>query len=315
MGNDKIDQLIKEAYELIDSYDYKGALRIGRKLKRLRHTSAFEIMALAYAENGKLKKAIKVLEKGVNIAPDLWILWQMLGNYRSDNGDFQGASEAYDKGLQTPNPDKDSLHLNIAVAHGRQELHDQAEQALLKIPQNAASDIRTRADAQLSVLFNKRGEHDHACQIALASLKANQEIEPQVASMLEAEVARANFSLDKKPQATEHILKAVQLNRSNTTAMVLLREIDTVNSSDVRLRRIMVEGRRSDPYSDNKTVGFFTSYIVAANSQDDAMEFIKRFESEENHDTLRVEENVELDSCAGEYAGIYSTSGYIYFDE
>jgi hypothetical protein len=61
-----------------------NALEIGKKLKSMKYSGGFEIMAMAYADDDQKDKAIECLEEGVKTCPDVWILWQMLGNYRSD---------------------------------------------------------------------------------------------------------------------------------------------------------------------------------------------------------------------------------------
>ena len=42
-------ELMDKAYECLDSCDAKGALKIGKKLKSMKYSGGFEIMAMAYA--------------------------------------------------------------------------------------------------------------------------------------------------------------------------------------------------------------------------------------------------------------------------
>ena len=67
-------------FELVNNGEYEDALDVGMQLKSMRHTSAFEIIALAHAGLDDLEQAIEILEEGVTQGPTVWLLWQLLGN-------------------------------------------------------------------------------------------------------------------------------------------------------------------------------------------------------------------------------------------
>ncbi|MFQ5503149.1 MAG: hypothetical protein ACE5EQ_12785 [Phycisphaerae bacterium] len=79
------DQLYEAGMDALDDEDYRLALRLGLRLKRRRHSSAFEILARAYRGLDREDRAITILEKGVELAPDVGMLWHQLGCYYSDN--------------------------------------------------------------------------------------------------------------------------------------------------------------------------------------------------------------------------------------
>jgi tetratricopeptide (TPR) repeat protein len=108
--------LMSEAFEAMNLGKPEAALKIAKKLRRMRYSGCFEIQALAYADLGDPSKAISVLREGTTKCPGVWLLWQLLGNKLSDAGRFEEAFEAYERGLSTGEPNFESLNLNYAIA-------------------------------------------------------------------------------------------------------------------------------------------------------------------------------------------------------
>src|SRR5688572_5527241 len=111
--------LMQKGFSFLDAHRYEDALKVGENLKKLRHSSAFEILALAYLRTGKLSKAIAILEEGVIRANRVWVLWELLGNCYSDGGRYSKAEKAYAEALRRENCDDDVIHLNRAIAFNR----------------------------------------------------------------------------------------------------------------------------------------------------------------------------------------------------
>src|SRR5437867_3873200 len=95
----RVSSLMRRGFSLLRAHRYGDALEAGRKLKRLRHSSAFEIMALAHLRLGVLGKAIAILEEGVRKAGRVWLLWELLGNCYSDAERYDAAENAYQEAL------------------------------------------------------------------------------------------------------------------------------------------------------------------------------------------------------------------------
>ena len=57
-----------------------------------------------------------MLPEGTDKCPDVWLLWQLLGNYLSDEGQLEEAFEAYQRGLRIDESNMESLNLNYAIA-------------------------------------------------------------------------------------------------------------------------------------------------------------------------------------------------------
>ena len=48
------ESLMEEGFELLGQDDTEGAIKIGKRMKKMKHSSAFEILALAYGYKDKL---------------------------------------------------------------------------------------------------------------------------------------------------------------------------------------------------------------------------------------------------------------------
>jgi tetratricopeptide (TPR) repeat protein len=116
-------------FDLLDRNNPQEALKIGLQLERERYSGGFELQALALAALRRHREAIAVLERGVETVPDIWLLWQLLGNYRSDAGDYDGAIAAYEQ-IDPEDCDVASLAYNHANALARAERWADAEARL-----------------------------------------------------------------------------------------------------------------------------------------------------------------------------------------
>jgi tetratricopeptide (TPR) repeat protein len=118
-----------QAYDLLDRNNAPAALKVGQQLERRRYSGGFEIQARALIAMGRRKQAITVLERGVENVPDNGSLWLGLGNYRSDDGDYEGAFAAYERAL-TCDYDRASITYNYAEALIRAGRWEAAEEQI-----------------------------------------------------------------------------------------------------------------------------------------------------------------------------------------
>lgn len=126
------DVLMDRAFDLLDRNNPQEALKIGLQLEDMRYSGGFEIQALALWSLRRRKKAIKVLERGVDTVPKVWLLWQLLGNYRSDEGDYDGACVAYEH-ASGADCDLVSIAYNHANALARAKRWEEAEARLAPV--------------------------------------------------------------------------------------------------------------------------------------------------------------------------------------
>ena len=82
------EQLMSEAKQALEQFDFRKASRIADQLLRMNHTAGFEYKARALWGLNQPHDAIAVLQRGVAVAPQVWILWEYLGHYLSDIGRY-----------------------------------------------------------------------------------------------------------------------------------------------------------------------------------------------------------------------------------
>src|SRR5436190_12168919 len=162
-------KLMEKGFSLIDECRYEAALKVGRRLKKLRHSSAFEILALAYLRSERLSNTIAVLEEGVARAGRVWILWELLGNCYSHAGGYVKAEKAYQNALRLEGCNRDVIHLNRAIAFNRRGKHTEAKDALHFVK---APSLRRLSDACRIRTALKLGDVRFARQLASRLVRA-----------------------------------------------------------------------------------------------------------------------------------------------
>lgn len=309
---DKAKSLADEAFEALEDGDLRSALKLGRRLEKMRYSAAFEIQALVYAEEGKLRKAIAVLERGVKKAPTVWLLWQLLGNYRSDQGQWDKAFRCYRQALDCPTVDASSVHLNQAIALGRCGKYDEAL-SILDLVTNP--DLRWRAASRRLAMLNAAGRFSGCISLAQSLLGSEQDESPETASIY-SELAFAFWKLSGDPEpALAHAWKALALDKKDETAAWIVREADSLYSSNARHIQVMICGRWTHPIEgETSPPGFFVNYQVVADTPEEALEFIRRFEPEGVRDSLSIEEFKIKKPARDLPKGVYEIStGYLMF--
>ncbi len=116
----RAEKLLERGRALLGGGEIDEALRVAERLRGMRYSGGFELTALAYAAQGRLEEAVRVLEEGVEKAPRAWLNWQLLGSYRSDLGRFAAAEAAYERALTCPDVEPSSVRLNQAILAYRQ---------------------------------------------------------------------------------------------------------------------------------------------------------------------------------------------------
>ena len=314
------DKLMSEAFDALDRGDPKVALKIARKLEQMRYSGCFEIQALAYADLGDLSKAIGVLREGTAKCPDVWLLWQLLGNNLSDTGQFEEAFEAFKKGLSTNEPNSASLNLNYAIAllrsgqparaeermrpifdaPGFKELEGPLRARILAVELEA---LRTSGDPGAAVAFFEGIGDENFGDDAGAEL-----------SILWSEYAQSLFKLDRRLDAERAALRAARFDVKNDRALAHLREVRRKSASlPTSHYKLLVEGKWSHPSDDAelKPAGFFASYSVYADSPEEAHSFVAELQPDQVVG-LRISE-AKLVNKIAESKGVFSATGYQFY--
>ena len=296
--------------------DVEGAFAAGRELLGLQHSSGFEILALAHAMRGEMDQAIDVLENGVRKAPDVWILWQLLGNDYSAVERFEEAFEAYERALQCEGVDADALGYNHGVALMRS---GRIQQALARLEQ--VSD--EPPDGQLRVLvtgsrmnvLNQLGRHAEA--ETLGEREVDREHDERTRTPLAAVLAEQAWAVHARQGPRGRVLdllkSALGIDRSIENAQRLLRELTGRLDPAGKGFRVLLHGEWPELAEDGREVDFYVTYHVVADSEDAAFRAAADFEPQELRASLRLEEVELMGDKPDALTGVYHVSGYAFY--
>ncbi len=159
-----IESLIRLADNALESGNDTAALTAGQNLIDLRHAYGFEVLARAYLLRDEKTRAIAALQDGVSKAPNVWQLWELLGDSWTDVGDQRRAREAYERVLALPNAD------SVARAHALTELERFDEAIATARAALDDSDARAdeRARLQYSIAYALWSKGDNAAALEAA---------------------------------------------------------------------------------------------------------------------------------------------------
>jgi tetratricopeptide (TPR) repeat protein len=313
-----VDGLLEQAYTLIRQGQSEQALAVGSELLQHRHARGFEIIALAFEQQGKSEDAIAVLQDGVNQVPSAWPLWELLGNLYSDQEQYAEAQQSYDKALACSNCDFDSINYNYAILLKRL---GKLEEAMKLSERIRAADLEMKVRVlQLSIL-NAMKRHDEAAQrgtqLVQKLLTRNQIPEDEMGDLARtyAEVGRAYWEgkVDRQ-SAWENAWKALEWDRSDNNALWLVREIINRKSSGSKWFKLVIEGRWHFAIEPNKPIpSFVTTYEVVADTPQDALNFAKDLEPMEVRQSMRIDHHEDLGSFPENHQGVYWRSAYGFY--
>ena len=306
-----VQQLIAEAETALLEGKYDSAQRAAEQVIAQRYSYGFELLARVHAHRDNLPRAIAVLQEGVAKAPRSWQLWLLLGEYRSDHGDYDAALAAFDTALGIDGVDTDDVHINAAIAHDRA---GRAEDALMRLhevrglnDESAVAAARVRA----SILVAEE-RPDAAIAAANAGLaRVTDEMNAVDIAPLHAAVAKAEWLKGNREAALHHAWNAIALDSSEDTALWLVREIEAEYSRSAKHYRVIIHGRDDGFDAD----GFWRRYDVVADDEEEVMHFIRRVEPEHIRSTLRLDEAQIVDETPDQPKGVYWCTGYAFYQE
>lgn len=155
-----IESLIRDADDALEAGNDKAALAAGQNLVDHRHAYGFEVLARAYLLRDEKTRAIATLQDGVTKAPNVWQLWELLGDSWTDVGDTRRARESYERVLALPNAD------SVARAHALTELerYDEAIATASAALEDfdARDDERARLQYSIAYALWSKGQSDMA---------------------------------------------------------------------------------------------------------------------------------------------------------
>lgn len=319
------DELMAEAFAHLEAGDPEAALEIGKQLETMQYSGAYEVQAMAYADMDETEQAVAVLEAGVAHAPAVWLLWQLLGNYRSDLGRMPAAIEAYEAaGNCAPEEDRVVVDFNYANALARHEDLDAAQARLDRVIESPHLAQAGRAFIENAIalrmhLFNAQGNPAAAIETYNALHKQEGDDQGSNVSMadVQAELALSYQRLGESAKAEAAALEAVQQYKWSEAALWALRATRNATSAEAHGMHLIVEGQWYEPLEDEDPEGpapqFVTTYDVIADDEAEALRFIAECEPEQVRGSLRIVETHPLEyetEAAAPLKGVYGTGDY-----
>jgi tetratricopeptide (TPR) repeat protein len=313
-----VDGLLEQAYNLIQQGDAESAIAVGNQLLEHKHARGFEIIALAYEQLGRSQEAIAVLKEGVSKVPGAWPLWELLGNLYSDADDYQEASQAYNRAIQCPNVDRDSVCYNNAILLKRMGRLDEAAGLCDQV---RGGDLRNKVRVLKLSVLNAQKRFDDVIHLGqsfvdeLLSVPELPEEDMQDVARAYAEIGRAHWEGKyNRDGAWENAWKALEWDRSENSALWLVREIINRKSPGSKWYKLVVEGRWHFPIDPDKPPpGFITTYEVVADSPEDAMAFAQDLEPLEVRASMRMDSHEDLGGYPDNQQGVYWRSAYGFY--
>lgn len=306
-----VQALITEAEEALLEGKFDRAQRAAEQVIAQRYSYGFELLARIHAQRDNLPRAIAVLQEGVAKAPRAWQLWVLLGEYRSDHGDSDGALAAFDAALEIDGVDADEVHVNAAIAHDRA---GRAEDALMRLHEvRGANDETAIAAARIrAAILLEQERPEAAAAAAKAGLaRVNEDSTASDVAALHASLAKAAFLKDDSDTALHHAWEAVALDACEETALWLIREMEAEYSANAKHYRVIIHGRDEDFDAD----GFWRKYDVVADDEEEAMKYIRRVEPEHIRDSLRLDEAEIVEAATDQPKGVYWCTSYAFYRE
>jgi tetratricopeptide (TPR) repeat protein len=314
--DDIMQKLVFEGFGALEIGEFERALEAARELHELGHTAGFEIEARARWGLEDHEGAIEILKDGVELVPEMFVLWDYLASYLSDEGRYEEALQAYYRSRECPDAPQEAVDFNIAIIYQRQDRHERAIALIetIKPSETLPSVVLESAKAHS---LNEVGKHADALTLTASSLGQigeDDEVDPEAVARLMSEHAYAMLVMGFPEAAFLEAFEAVSLDKSNQRAAWLIREISDEHSDIAKVWRVVVEGRWAEPFEDtDKDYGFLANYTVVADSAEEALEYIRPFEPEEVRFTLKINSAVDLESQPESLKGVYDAIAAYYF--
>jgi tetratricopeptide (TPR) repeat protein len=294
-----VDGLLEQAYNLIQQGEAEQAIVVGKQLLEHKHARGFEIIALAYEQQGRSQEAIAVLKDGTSKVPNAWPLWELLGNLYSDAEEYQEAHNAYKKAMTCPNVDADSVNYNYAILLKRSGRNDEAAQLCDQVK---GGDLRNKVRVLKLSVLNAQKKYDETIASGktlideLLSVPELPEEDMQDVARAYAEIGRAHWEGHyNREGAWENAWKALEWDRAENSALWLVREIINRKSPGSKWFKLVVEGKWHFPLDPAKPPpGFITTYEVVADSAEEALAFAQDLEPMEVRASMRIDSHEKM---------------------
>lgn len=316
--DDAAPELTDRAFDALHEGDTETAHDLAAQLHALRFTSYFEIEALAFVQDGEPQQAIEVLRQGVEIAPDIWLLWQLLGNTLSDEGDFTGALDTYERAAECEGVDAHSIGYNRATVLNRLGRGKEALEILDALREDvfeAAPSLRAHIElSRLDLLLDSSDEAEIEAEVLRQAgelAESWQELEDTEMAAAWAWLAVVFRRCDDDDAAFTAIERALEEDRCCETALNYQREWNPDAEQAARSFRVMLQGEGE--FDDDEVMGFFAPFMVVAANAESAINLALEREAPRWESAVDVKECEECGVCELQNVGVYYVVPYHVF--
>ena len=311
----RVRSLADKGFELLNQGEFEEALAISYELKEAKFSAAFDIGAQAQAGLGNIVEAIAILKEGLELAPQAWPNWQLLGNYFSDMGDFENAKDAFSRALQCKGVWKDSILLNQSILSNRISNFSEA----LNISSNINDDdlYLHRLEVEISA-YTGLEKYEEALILANKVLSKKEHFENnELIGRIVAKVGEIHLKQGKpKQEVKSYLFEFLSFIPNNRSLFSLIRNIDNKYSDTAHYYRALIHckvPKTSPDYKDIK--GYFCRYDVIAESTNQLLEFINQFEAGVvDGGNYNIDEYEILDYNSKDPCGVYSRTGRVIYE-
>ena len=308
-----IQELIEQGSDALAEEDFARAEKIAHRIIEARHSYGFELLARVYRDQENLPRAIAALQEGVTKAPRAWPLWMLLGEYRSDHGDFDNALLAYDTALGIEGVDADEVHLNAAIVHDRA---GRPEDALMRLHEVRGANAETAMHAarvRAEILLDTERPEAAAAAAQSGLARVDDETPASVIAPLYGAIAKAAWMKNDRDAALRYAWEAIE-HDADDTALWIIREIEGEYSDDAKYYRITMNGTvPPGAFEDDDAAGFWRKYDVVAEDEAEAVRFIKRIEYPHLRNGMRADEVEIVDDASEQPKGVYWCSNHVFY--
>ncbi len=301
---ERVKALQARGFDFLDQWEPEKALAVADKLAELRNSAAFEIAARAYWMNDEREEAIRKLEVGVKICPTVHILWSYLGQYYSDLERYPEAIAAFEAHRKCPGATDSMSDYNIALVLFRKGDYAEALSVLDRVkgeppPPWTIKELR-------GIVLLDMGRYEQALELLLEVADERPKFtDPEPLAVMLGAMAEAQLELGKVDDALENAWGTIKLDKTNIRATRVIRVVRNQYSPAAKLWRVQASGIWRKPTSD----GFFATYWVVAEDEQQAFDFAREFEWEEVRPSMTLTKAVAEEAMPEEPIGVYRAHG------
>jgi tetratricopeptide (TPR) repeat protein len=315
----RAETLYDEARELLDSRLNDKALAIGRKLRKLRYSGAFEIEGLAYSGLDRNEDAVRVLREGLALAPDAWPNWLLLGSCLSNLGRYDEALLAYDRANACAGADRSAIDLNRAIVAMRREDYASVLRHLEGI-YITDPDMRFRVIACRVTALRGLGRVAEAEDLGSRTLNEWRDTNDTAGKADAGDIALEVGEMRLERGEDRNVLRSFAIDWWRATRrqslLWLIRELLPRRSGGSQYFRLMLHGTIS-PESGLAVDarGFYGSVDVVADSPEEALALLVEIDPPEAGVALTIEETTVREPRPEEPKGVYAVRGRAFYKE